>query len=158
MANTSRIKGFYPVGHLTGGEIRTMPMTLAGTVYKGDAVTAGSGGTITASSAGAGAAVVGVAAEYGVSGDVIQVWADPFIIFGVECTTAVAATDVFVCTDHVAGSGSALTYLSGHYVDLDGNGQCRILGLVDAPGNAWGANAQIKIVFAEHAFTTVAGI
>lgn len=154
MANVDNAVGFSPDGHMTGGEIRVIPMTTAGTVYKGDAVTAGTGGTITASTAGIGATVVGVASQYALTGNVIGVWADPDIIFKVQCSTAIAATDVFVTSDHIAGGGDSNTYLSGHYIDLDSGGQFQVIGLVDAPGNAWGANADVRGIFAEHAFNT----
>ena len=157
MANPDNAKGFYPVGHLNGGEIRTLPLKLGGTVYKGDLVSAGVAGTVTAAVADDVAIVCGVASEYGESGSVIGIWADPDIIFGVQKSVASTIADVFSGMNHTAGAGNAKTKLSGHY--LAGAGaQCQIIGLVETPDNAWGTNQDVKVLITEHAFILRAAI
>ena len=170
MANVDNPKGLYPVGHLTGGEIRTQsyPMTASKTLYKGDILKVVAAGTVEASAADDGLIVVGVAAEYKVSGATvvvnIQVYDDPNIIFGVQADTgtAVAATAVFATANHVAGSGSTTTKLSGHELDSSDIGtgaQLKILGMIDEPNNSWAEHVDLRVIFNEHLYkAAVAGV
>jgi hypothetical protein len=66
MANTDRLQGFYPLYHLTGGEIRTHSyfVTTSAAIFKGDLVSMINTGCVSASTADDGIIVVGVAAEY----------------------------------------------------------------------------------------------
>lgn len=166
MANRDNPRGFWPHGHLCGGEIRTNPyiVTTGATVYKNDVLKAVAGGTVQTSAANDGAIVVGVAAEYvddsaSAGGKAINVYDDPNIIFGVQADTgtAVAATDVFSMANHVAGSGSTLTHLSGHEIDssqlaAQGGNQLKVLGKIEAPDNDWGEHVDLRVIFNEHLF------
>lgn len=79
------------------------------------------------------------------------VYDDPNITFEVQCDTGTAyvdathkGTQVDIELDH---SGSTTTGLSGMEVDLGdtGTGQFLVLGLIDRPGNAAGANAKLEV-------------
>ena len=66
-----------------------------------------------------------------------------------------AATSLFATTDHVAGTGSSTTGLSGHELnmsDLNTGGQLIILGLYDEPGNTWGEHVKLYVAFNESIF------
>lgn len=163
MANIDNPRGFWPLRHLSGGEIRTNRYTAAGTIYRGDLVTAGAGGTITASAADAGVLVIGVAAHYGLTTETIEVYDDPNIVFGVQADTgtAPAATDIFATANHVAGSGNTTTKISGHELDSSDIGtglQMRIIGKVEAPDNDWGEHVDVAVVLVEHALRNAASI
>ncbi len=83
------------------------------------------------------------------------VFDDPMISYRVQCDTGTAyvdathkGTQVDVELDH---SGSALTGRSGMEVDLGdtGTGQFLVVGLIDEPDNAAGANAKIEVLINE---------
>ena len=77
---------------------------------------------------------------------------DPGIIYRVQTDTGTAYVDA----THTGGTydieidhaGSAITGQSGMEIDLNdtSDGQFRVLGLVDEPGNAAGVNAKILVV------------
>lgn len=171
MANIDNPRGFWPVGHICGAPITTMEYTVTtgATCYQGDVLKGVDGGTVEPSSANDGVIVVGVAAEYvsdaaSAGGKKIRVYADPYILFGVQCDsgTAPAATAVFSTANHVAGAGSATTKLSGHELDasdIETGGQFEVLGLIDEPNNSWGEHCDVYGRFAEHKFNAaVAGL
>lgn len=165
MANVDNPRGFWPIRQRGGGNDIPMNeyiLTTGATVYKGDVLKAVAGGTVEAAAANDGIIVVGIAAEYvsdsaSAGGIKVLVWDDPNTIFGVQCDsgTAAAATDVFTMANHVAGSGSTTTYLSGHELDssqlaAQGGNQFKVLGLINREGNAWGEHAEVEVVFNEH--------
>jgi hypothetical protein len=165
MANTDNPRGFWPVRHLCGGEIRTNSYTLTtgATVYKGDVVKAVAAGTIEAAAADIGEAAIGIAAEYkadaaSAGGISVQVYDDPWIVFGVQMDdagTVSTSADVFNTANHLAGSGSSTTKLSGHELDMSDintGAQFKLLGLVSDPNNSWGANCDVEVIFNEHLF------
>lgn len=164
MANKDNPRGLWPVEHLCGGQIqpRGYTLTTGATVYQGDVLKAVAGGTVEASAANDGAIVIGVAAEYksdsaSAGGIKVLVYDDPNIVFGVQADsgTGVAATDVFSMANHVAGSGSSTTKLSGHEIDssqlaAQGGNQLKVLGIVQEEGNDWGEHVDLKVIFNEH--------
>jgi len=171
MANTDFPRGFEPLYHLTGGEIRTTDYTVTTgkTIYKGDLLVATAAGTVEPAAAGAGLSVVGVAAAYvddsgGAGGKTVPVYDDPYIVFSVQADsgTSVAASDVFATADHVAGAGNPTTKISGHELDSSDIGtgaQLKILGKVDRPDNAWGEHVDLAVLINEHLYkAAVAGI
>jgi hypothetical protein len=164
MANLDNPRGFWPIRHLAGGEIRTNShvLTTSTAVYCGDLVKVVAGGTVEPAAATVGVIVIGVSAEYVAAADAaagrkIQVYDDPNIVFGVQADTgtAVAATDVFASADHVATAGSATTGQSAMELDSSdlattAQAQLKVLGLVDSPDNAWGEHADLEVVLNEH--------
>jgi hypothetical protein len=77
------------------------------------------------------------------------------IVFGIQSVTGQTPTaaDVFTTCDHVAGSGSATTGLSGHEANTAAtDAQLRIIGKIDSPDNAWGEHVDLEVVFNEHLF------
>jgi hypothetical protein len=90
------------------------------------------------------------------------VYDDPMISFRVQADT-VAAADIGLLADLDAGTPSAVTGLSGVELAASAAGAadqtCRILGLIDEPHNAYGAHADVEILFIEHALKgVVAGV
>lgn len=164
MANIDAPRGFWPIRHLAGGKIRTnsYTATTSATIYKGDLLKVVANGTVEIGAADIGIAAIGIAAEYIASasaGQLVQVYDDPYIVFGVQCDsgTAAAATDIFYCTDHVATTGSSSTGQSANELDSSELAagaalQFRVIGLVDEPGNSWGEHAKVEVIFNEHLF------
>jgi hypothetical protein len=161
MANVDNARGFWPVEHLTGGDItrcREYPMTASATVYQGDLLKIVAGGTVEAAAADIGTTCIGVAAEYKVASatanDVkVLVYDDPYMVFGVQADAAVAYTDVGNTANHVAGTGSSTTLLSGHELDasdIDTGAQLKILGKIEAEDNTYAANVDLKVLINEH--------
>jgi hypothetical protein len=165
MANVDAPRGFYPLYHLEGGEIRTNTyfVTTSAAIYKGDLVSMINTGCVSASTADDGIIVVGVAAEWvkaatsATAYTTIQVYDDPKIVFGVQCDsgTSVAVTDIFATANHVATTGNTTTGISAHELDSSDLGtglQCRVLRKVNNPDNAWGEHVDVEVIFNEHAF------
>ncbi len=163
MANNDFARGFWPIRHLTGGEIRTNTYTLTTgqTVFKGDVVKAVDTGTVEESDADDSVIAVGIAADYvndstSDGGKTVEVYDDPDIVFGIQGYTGVttAATMVFNSANHVAGTGSSSSYLSGHELDTPSaqTAQFKVIGLVQRPDNAWGEHADLEVIFDEHLY------
>lgn len=160
MANTDFLRGFYPVRHLNGAPVMANEyiVTTGAIIYRGDLVSMAATGTVGAAVANDGIVVIGVAAEYvsdsgSAGGKKILIFDDPHIVFGVQCVTgyAIAATEVFVTANHIAGAGSAVTKLSGHELNSGAGNQMRVLGLVKTVDNAWGEHAEVEVLLVEHA-------
>jgi hypothetical protein len=175
MANLDQPKGLWPIRHLCGGEIRTntyIVSTSAAAIYKGDVVMAEAAGTVKVATATSGVLNVGVAAEWvtaatsATAGATIQVYDDPYIVFGVQCDsgTTAAATDVFATADLVVTTGDTVLGSSKHELDasdLAGASQSslKVIGLVDDPNNAWGEPAKVEVLLNEHLYkAVVAGV
>lgn len=170
MANVDNPRGFWPIRHLSGGEIRTNEyiVTTSAAIYKGDVLKVVAGGTVEVAAATDGAIVVGIAAEWvtaavsATAGTKIKVYDDPWIVFGVQTTTGVtsAATDVFATADpHTYAAGSTTTGISISELAAVGQAQFKVLRLVDAPGNAWGEHSDVEVIFNEHLYkAAVAGV
>ena len=173
MANVDNPRGFWPVRHLCGGEIRAneYTVTTGSTVYRGDLLKVVDAGTVEASAANDGVIVLGVAAEYATdsasSGGVkVLVYDDPYIVFGVQADTgtSVAATGVFETANHVAGSGSTTTLISGHEIDsseISGSSgaQLKVIGKINEPNNDWGEHVDLEVLINEHLYkAAVAGV
>lgn len=183
MANADRPKGFYPLRHLAGGIIRsngiyTIASTYGTSIFRGDAVKLVAGGTLEA--AAAGDVILGVFdgvtytdstgaqifSPYWPSGTtatdiVASVYDDPYIAYGIQVDGTIAATEVGACADIVAGAGSATTGNSGFELSAStgsSSAQCKILGLVPDPENAWGANVDVIVTINESFLKATAGI
>ncbi len=164
MANTDAARGFVPVGHFTGGEIRTRSYPLdneSSAIYKGDLLKMAYRGQVALGAAGDAEFAIGIAAESKNSTDVadddsILVWDDPQIIYEVQGYTGVtfAAGDVGQMADHVANSGSATYMISRQELNDPGaagpTNQFLILGLSPKVGNEWGEHAKLLVKFYEH--------
>lgn len=171
MANSDRLRGFRPLRHLTGGEIRLnkYTVTTGQIVYKGDLLKIVAAGTVQAAAANDGIIVVGVAAQYvndsgSAGGKTVMVWDDPQIVFGVQSDTGTATTaaDVGATANHVATTGNTTTLISKHELDssdIGTGGQLKILGLENQIDNAWGEHSDLEVVIAEHFYkAAVAGV
>ncbi len=61
--------------------------------------------------------------------------------------------DPNITCDHIATAGDTVTARSRHELAHSGGGvQFRYLGKVDEPGNSWGANVDLYVVFNESAY------
>jgi hypothetical protein len=174
MANANAPRGFWPLRHLGGGTIRANEYTIAtgytSDIFKGDLVKRVTGGGIEL--AAAGNRFVGVfdgVSYVDASGNQkyssywpntttatyikAMVYDDPMITFGVQSNGSTVAADYGELADHVAGSGSTTTGVSGH--ELNGTSSTatagfRILGKLDQPGNAVGTNVNLEVQPYEH--------
>jgi hypothetical protein len=164
MANKDNPRGFWPVRNHSGGEIRCneYQMTASKTVYKGDLVKIVAAGTVEAAAADIGTACIGVAAEYKVSAAtgtyLLKVYDDPRTVFGVQADsgTAVTIADKGNTANHVAGSGSATTKMSGHELDssdIDTGAQLKIIGKVERPDNTWAEHVDLEVLINEHHYS-----
>jgi len=171
MANVDQLRGFWPVSHLLGGEIRTKTfvVTTGATCYQGDLLKVVAAGTVEPSAANDGVIVIGVAAEYvddsaSAAGKEIQVYADPYIEFGIQSDSDTATTSaaVFATANHVATTGNTTTKISKHELDasdIGTGGQLEILGLIDSPDNDWGVHSKLRVRIAAHKWNAaVAGV
>jgi hypothetical protein len=164
MANKDFPRGLWPAGHLCGGAIRSHRYTLTTgeIIRRGEVVKAVAGGTVEDAAAGDGAIVVGVSADYvddsaSAGGKTVNIYDDPNIIFGVQASVAITAVAVFSTSDLTTCASS--NQYSDTELDLDSNGQCKIIGLVEEPENSWLINADILVIFNEHLYKAlVAGV
>lgn len=164
MANQDFPRGLWPAGHLTGGQIKTRPyiLTTGEIIRRGEVVKAVVGGTVEDSASNDGPIVVGVSADFvddsgSVGGKIVNVFDDPDIIFGVQGASSVtpAAIDVFAQSNLATCTKSGVTsasQVSNTELALDAGGQVSILGKVEEPGNDWGENVDLLVVFNEHIY------
>lgn len=77
-------------------------------------------------------------------------------------TDTSAQTYIGMNAELIAGAGSTTTGLSGHEIDIDTKNasaaQIRLLDLLRAPDNAFGANADFVCVINEHFLKTTSGV
>ena len=160
--------GFKPMRHLAGGTIRTSEYTIAidydTAIYTGDPVKLVAAGGVEI--AAAGAIVTGVfqgvnyrdgdgdvkfsaywpGAVANATDVVALVIDDPFVTYSVfddADSDFLTAADIGGCGNHVAGTGSAKTGVSGYMLDTSdcSNAQAgwKLIRKVNRPGNAYGA-------------------
>ena len=184
MANADAAFGFVPVRHMSGNAPRankyTITSTLAENIFTGDLCIVTAAGVITPHTAAevnnigvfAGVSYTAsdgsyVYSEYWPSGTtatdiVAYVYDDPYTVFKVQSAGTPAQTNIGNCADVVAGAGSTVTGQSGFETSgtmAAGIATCKIIGLYDAPDNAFGANAVLEVLINEHILgTNVAGI
>lgn len=167
MANQDAPKGFRPVRHRSGGEIRTREyiVTTGQTIFRYDLIKLVAAGTVEEADANDGIAVIGVAAQYiddsaSAGGVKILVYDDPDIIFRVQCDsgTVPTAADVGATANHEATNGSAVTKNSAHELDASDIGtglQMRIIGIYPEIDNTWLEHVDVEVVLLEHALNDV---
>ena len=184
MANVDAAFGFVPIRHMSGNAPRTNKYTIASglaeNIFTGDLVILINTGLLTPHTAtetnniGVFAGVSYTASdgsfvysEYWPSGTtatdiVAYVYDDPYTVFKVQSAGTTAQTNIGNCADVVAGAGSTLTGQSGFEISgtmAAGIATCKIIGLYEAPDNAFGANAVMEGLINEHILgTNVAGI
>mgnify|MGYP004452068735 FL=1 len=184
MANVDAAFGFVPIRHLSGnGYSRankyTITSGLAENIFTGDVVIITSGGVLTPHTAtevnniGVFGGVSYTAADgsyvysqYWPSGtvatDIIAyVYDDPYTVFKAQSAGTPAQTNIGNCADIVAGAGSTTTGQSGFEISgtmAAGTATCKILGLFEAPDNAFGTNAIMEVLINEHLLKDSAGI
>lgn len=170
MANSDAPRGFYPIS--PDAPINKFSphsgylMTASAEVFQGDVVKLVDAGTVESAAADIGVAAIGIAAEYKLAAATgsyyLKVYDCPDTVFGVQTDTDTASTaaDVGETANHVAGTGSSTTYLSGHELDASqmaasGGAQFKVLGLVETPDNAWGIHSKVLVKFNEHIHNSV---
>ena len=160
--------GFKPLRHLSGGQIRTNEYSIAidyaTAIYTGDPVKFVAAGTIEL--AAAGNVILGVfqGVSYAKSdGEVVFTKYWPGAVAGATNVVALVIDDPMVaysvfddgdsdfltladqggCANHVAGTGSTVTGLSGDMLDTSDASNAvagfKILRVVNRPGNAYGS-------------------
>ena len=184
MANVDAAFGLTPVRHLSGnGYSRankyTITSGLAENIFTGDLVIITADGVITPHTAtevnniGVFAGVSYTAADgsyvysqYFPSGTtatniIAYVYDDPYTVFKVQSAGSPAQTNIGNCADVVAGTGSTTTGQSGFEMNgtmSNGTATLKILGLYEAPDNAFGTNAVMEVLINEHLLKDSAGI
>jgi hypothetical protein len=82
------------------------------------------------------------------------VYDDPQIVFAMQGDGTDAFADVGSLSNFVTTAGSTTTGQSKSEIDTSDAGTApanlRILGLVEDPKNAWGANAEQEVLIVEH--------
>lgn len=152
MANGDRPNGFRPYGPiLTPAGF----YTAGGTIYPGDAVRMGSGGTVV--TAAAGETILGMAEGKAVSGEKVKVFDNPSqkFIGQIAASEINEQTDIGNNCEILATAGSSAYNLSRMEVDgstqtAAGSAQVQILEVLPAVGNALGANVQVIFRINEH--------
>ena len=172
MANIDNPSGF----ELVSGPAETLPISVAAanatTIGKGDPLTMHQDGVFTRSVAGAGAAVAYIAQGFknsngesiaylpaSTAGTITAIRIVPGQVWAVQGNsgTAITAAAVNATADFAAANCSTVSGRSAYELnasDIGTGQQLRILGLVDAPGNAFGENADVLVEFAECAATS----
>ena len=184
MANVDAAFGLTPVRHLSGnGYSRankyTITSGLAENIFTGDLVIITADGVITPHSAtevnniGVFAGVSYTAADgsyvysqYFPTGTtatniIAYVYDDPYTVFKVQSAGSPAQTNIGNCADVVAVTGSTTTGQSGFEMNgtmSNGTATLKILGLYEAPDNAFGTNAVMEVLINEHLLKDSAGI
>ena len=174
MANQSQ-KGFWPLDQNPDQELRFIVDAANGTaIFPGDLVSAVAAGAVNAAVAADANIVVGsVLAIYdsdgipaghpnsslankrlpaSTAGLVLVALALPGRRFRCQSATALTVAALMASSDHVAGAGNTTLNTSGHTLnggDLNTGGQCFIVDLYQDPGNAYGANQSLVVIFNE---------
>ena len=94
------------------------------------------------------------------AGWVLVALAIPGAVFIAQTQTGTTPTndDIGLTSDHIATAGDTTTAKSRHELTHSGGGlQFRIIGLVKEPGNAWGLNNDLYVVFNESALSASGG-
>jgi hypothetical protein len=183
MANVDAAFGFVPVRHMSGNAPRankyTITSGLAENIFTGDLCILTADGVITPHTATEtnNIGVFGgvsytasdgsyVYSQYWPSGTtateiIAYVYDDPYIVYKVMSDGSPAQTNIGNCADVVAGAGSTTTGQSGFELNSTmstGTASCKIIGLYEAPDNAFGANAIVEVLINEHILKDSAGI
>jgi hypothetical protein len=185
MANADKPRGLVPLRHLAGGVIRTNEYTIA-TGYntiigRGDPVHLVADGVLERVAA-TNADILGVfdgcqytdangqqqyspywPASTTATNIIAHVYDDPWIEFGIQVQDGTLDQTAVGANADFATVGNASTTTGQSTVELansvgSGAAQCRILGLVNDPENAWGANCDVRVLINEHVFKTTTGV
>jgi hypothetical protein len=186
VSNVNAPRGFKPVRHLTGGQIRLSEYSIASTygynIGRGHPVELTGTGTNIQLSAAQNPNTIGVfagcryvdaagkqhfsnmwPASMTATNIVALVWDDPNIVYEVQ-GDSVAEGDIGTLVDLNAGTTDTVNGLSGAYAVVSGatgttDKTLQILRLVNRPDNAYGAYAKIEVIFQEQALRgVVAGV
>ncbi len=160
MANTHTIRGFEPWGNCT----RANEYTAGGTIYKGDLVKMDNTGRVVVIAAGT-VAVVGAALNYATSGNPVLIADDPAQLFIGQSDDATEPAALTACNlnyNVVVGTASTLYRRSAMEIDgntgvTDSNLPIKVLRLLPAVDNAYGAYARVVCMINNHAFKADAG-
>lgn len=152
MANANAPEGFAPWGPCE----RETPYVAGGTIYKGDLVKFASDGSVVQAAAGA-TGCVGAAMNYAVTGDTVNVADDQnqqFVAQGDDATID-AQTDLNLNYNIVVGTASTKYRRSAMQIDAstqatDSNLPIKVLRLLPAVDNAYGANARVVCKINNH--------
>ena len=185
MANLDAPNGFTPIRHLSGGVIRMEELPIAketaAAIFSGDLVDLLATGFIKVATATtvqhvgvfAGCKYTDAAgriiyskywpaaqATLNDADAVAYVYADPNIVFAVQTSGTGAFADNGKFMDLEATAGSTATGRSSQEANENATSVnvLRQLGLVNKPGNAWGANAEIEVTLPLHAYAQAAGV
>lgn len=158
MANSDLQSGARPKGQ----PLRMNKYRAFGTIYPNDFVKRDAQGGIVVATAGA--AVAGVAAQYGVSGDDIMVWDHPEQLFIVQAsaTEVDAQTDIGLNASILANAGDSTYRASRHELDSStlattATLELKLLGIDVRPDNALGDNVDCIVKINNHQYGASTG-
>lgn len=155
MANNDNARGFIAqppmlhVGHYD------QPASDGTAVFINDVVDLVSTGHVSPASAGS-AVLIGVSGGYSAAstaGSDIPVYDDPGQRYEVQSAGTPAQTNIGNYADHVAGTGDATLYVSGHELSGTMAGTLTgflILDIVNNPENSFAANADMRVQIHDH--------
>ena len=163
MANTQNAYGFKPWGPTLSIK-RYQKDSGASVTYKWDVINMAADGGVDPATAGQ-TEIVGSAAHNSAASTAadLMVFDDPTQKF--ECqddgSATLAQTNIGNMADHVAGTGSSTTKISGHTLNATGASSSAagflILDLVQRQGNAFGAYGSMVVVPNEHLHKYITG-
>lgn len=159
MANVNNPHGLNPLfTNLQGGAPAIQRFSklssYATAIFLNDPVNRVSGGALQASATPGTTLYTGVSLQYSAASlaDTIAVCTDPQALYEGQCSGSLAATDMGLNANLVAGAGSATTKQSGWQIDDSTKATTSTLDvhLLNSWGsidNAYGANARIEVIF-----------
>jgi len=182
MANVDAPNGFTPIRHLTGGTIRAneypMLTSYSTKIHSGDAVIMDTTGYIAISGATptnlvgvfAGCSYTNAAGEKKFSkywdgvtthtSAIAYVYDDPKIVYAVQHDGTGALADNNATFDLTVTAGTDSTGRSNFELSTSSkatDAPVRQIGLVNKPSNAWGASAEVEVIFEDHVWNGTAG-
>ena len=159
MANADKPSGFSPTPLLHLAPYDVAAANTATAIFINDPVLVGASGYLTQATAGS-ALMMGVSQSYLAksTAGTIMVADDPHQLYHAQDNAGgtPAISNIGQYTDHVAGTGSAVTKLSGAELNSAAYGTTvtgwLILDLVDRPDNSWGIHADQVCRIYDHIF------
>jgi len=154
MANVDRPHGFDPFGVIRDLSEYSVDVSNATAVFIGDLVALEADGNAIPAAAGS-AAIVGASAGYlaATTAGTVRVYGDPSQRFVAQTVSGQTPTQALIgdVADHIAGTGSAVTLLSGHEINIAASDDgIMMLDFLQNPENEVDEHADMICIINEH--------